>query len=383
MEELIRRLCTWYQEELITQACSGLSDGQHIALRHLLVTWFHERLSAQGNEEQKIKQEYRKLALVFHPDKLQNLDEAILLANRLMANDSQSPLFACLLYTKELLLQRLINNAAEQAQHHRSKRDFFQDMLQRLQKSAEKTRFEGKRQVLLQAIDMLRAYQKHTEEERYKEAAVTLISKGFPFAVTAFCVMSYMPQCLALLAVTKLAHHGGDYIRNLGGARAQYVGDTLRNTSDALQKAGLGLFSAVIAGYLQSLHLSGNAIKQLWLIENTPNKGQIVFQNEAIEKIVIPLVVYLDEVKAQWGLPFRKGAEKQQLVANALEKIKLLDSRADAGWPLKLKDILDELASSNLIRSKKGLCAMRIAETLNRFGHYAPETQEHMALVLR
>lgn len=383
MEELIKRLHAWYQTENIQQDDIILNDAQQMSLHALFSTWYEEQLIRSGNNPEHIKQEYRKLALCFHPDKLQNLDAAVLRANHLLANNSQTPLFACLLYTKELCLQKL-EHSTEQSQSGKSQRNFVEDMLQQLEKRAERTRFEGKRQILLQAVDMLRTYQKKAAEEQYKEAAISLISKGFPFAVTAFCVMSYMPQCLALLAMTKLASVGGDYIHELSGARAEYLGDSLKKTSEALQRAGLGLFSAVIASYLQGIRLTGNAMKQVWSIEAAPtDNAELVFKNQDIAKIVRPLGMYLDEVKAQWGLPFRKGADKQQLVFGVLQKIKMLDDEHSEDWPSRLKTLLDELAASRLIRSQKGKCAMRIGESLTRFKQFAPEIKEQMALVLR
>lgn len=383
MEELILKLGVWFEYEGITHQSRVLSDEQHIALRLILTTWFREQLSGQGMTEQNIKQEYRKLAVLFHPDRVNDLDKSLLLANALLQQDSQAPLFACLLYTKELLLQH-IENLSEHPKSQGAKRDVFNDIIQHLEKRAQKTRFEGKRKIMLQVVDMLKSYQQKVKDKRYEEASISLIARGFPFAITAFCVMSYMPQCLALLAVTKIAHFGGECVADLGGSRAKYIGETLKRTSESLQKAGLGIFSAVIAGYLDSVRMTGSALKQVWLLEaGTGESASAFLQNPEIEKIVRPLYVYLDEVQEQWGLSFRKGSKKQQLIIEVLEKIKALDDEKAPDWPAQLKTFLDELVLSPLVCGQKGKCALRVQETLMRFRQFAPLNPDEQALVLR
>lgn len=383
MDELILKLGVWFQYEGITEKTTVINDEQHIALRLILTTWFREQLSSQGMTEPRIKQEYRKLAFLFHPDRQNNLDKSLRLANALLQQDSQAPLFACLLYTKELLLQH-IENLSKPSEQQASKRDIFNELIQHLTQRAEKTRFEGKRKIMLQVVDMLKSYQRKAKDKRYEEASISLVARGFPFAITAFCVMSYMPQCLALLAVTKIAHLGGEYMADLDGAPAKHIGETLKRTSEHLQKAGLGIFSAVIASYLDGVRMTGNALKQVWLLEEgTSEPASCRLQNPDIEKIARPLVVYLDEVKKQWGLSLRQGHKKQQLISEVLKKIKTLDDAQSPDWPAKLKTLLDELTLSPLLADQQGKCAQRVHEALTRFHLFIPLSQDEQALVLR
>ncbi len=352
--------------------------------------WLNKKLLANGPEEEKIKKNYKKLSLYFHPDKSSTFPEVVWLEDNLSEGQNNGMCFKTLHFCYEKLTNPEKFKEVKYADINT--RDDFKKWLETLK--AEATTYTG-RSLYGSLIGLLEQASGYFDEVgQIRPRGIRALVAILPVIFASYGAIIFAEQLFAVYSLYFLVLKGGQYLERSNAIELQILGRALQEISTVTAAATTTLLirllemtfwlsrqcydmtlqigSAILTPLLRSPAVpeevseeqaARELCKELIVASKNLTQG-MRFETPELKLIAAPLEAYLGQSEQLFGSA-RAGNTKRLKVESFLLKMRFLDNEKELPLDTKLekaKKELNELKDNKKVYTPGGKTARAVDE---------------------